>query len=120
MVYKKVSACMGTSYVFRKAMKAIRQLLHADRATLWMVDEENQQLKTQVAEKTGIIKVPFGSGIVGQVVDTAKGIDIADAYKDERFNQDVDIAMQVIELYLCFVYLRPIQKGKLMVFTMYK
>ena len=57
-----------------------------------MGQKENQQLKTQVAEKTGIIKVPFGSGIVGKVVDTRKGIDIADAYKDERFNQDVDIA----------------------------
>jgi hypothetical protein len=38
-VFKKF-ACMGTDAVFRKATKAMRNLLGADRGTLWLVPSE--------------------------------------------------------------------------------
>ncbi|XP_073991560.1 phosphodiesterase 11 isoform X3 [Rhodnius prolixus] len=36
------------------------------------------------------IRIPWGTGIVGFVAETGEPVNIPDAYKDERFNQDVD------------------------------
>ncbi|KAL1115639.1 hypothetical protein AAG570_005929 [Ranatra chinensis] len=36
------------------------------------------------------IRIPWGTGIVGFVAETGEPVNIPDAYKDERFNHDVD------------------------------
>ncbi|XP_014270796.1 dual 3',5'-cyclic-AMP and -GMP phosphodiesterase 11 isoform X2 [Halyomorpha halys] len=36
------------------------------------------------------IRVPWGTGIIGHVAETGQPLNIPDAYKDERFNQEVD------------------------------
>ncbi|XP_014256166.1 dual 3',5'-cyclic-AMP and -GMP phosphodiesterase 11 isoform X2 [Cimex lectularius] len=36
------------------------------------------------------IRIPWGKGIVGFVAETGESVNIPDAYKDERFNQEVD------------------------------
>ena len=90
-VFKKF-ACMGTDAVFRKATKAMRNLLGADRGTLWLANFEQGVLISKVAEKTGVIKVPMGAGIVGAVFDSGKAVNMKNAYDDHRFNRDVDVA----------------------------
>jgi len=77
--------------IFDSVMVEGAKLLNCERGTLFMVDEAKQELWSQVAVGTeGIIKVPAGAGIVGACLSKKKLMNIADAYKDDRFNHNVD------------------------------
>jgi len=70
------------------------KVIEADRCTLWIVDHEKNELWTKVAQgldRSQKIRIPMGVGIAGQVAVTAKIINIPDAYKDPRFNANVDL-----------------------------
>jgi GAF domain-containing protein len=78
--------------IFESVMDGGHKLLNADRATLWMLDEERGELWSRVA--TGvegkIIKVSSTSGIAGACAQSGSLVNVADAYRDDRFNRDVD------------------------------
>ena len=65
-------------------------LMTADRATLFLVDHEKGEIWSQVAHGSAEIRVPLGVGIAGFVATTGKVVNIPDAYKDSRFNPEVD------------------------------
>jgi len=67
-------------------------LMDADRSTLYLVDEGKQQIWSKVAEGAALseIRVPLGTGIAGHVAQTGETVNIPDAYRDPRFNPDVD------------------------------
>lgn len=66
--------------------------MDADRSTLYLVDEGKQQIWSKVAEGAALseIRVPLGTGIAGHVAQTGETVNIPDAYRDPRFNPDVD------------------------------
>ena len=67
-----------------------RALTSADRCTIWIVDEETQQIWTKVSQGMESISIPINSGIVGNaVVNNTREI-IDDVYMDDRFNPDID------------------------------
>mmetsp|Transcript_46795 Transcript_46795/g.34262 ORF Transcript_46795/g.34262 Transcript_46795/m.34262 type:complete len:137 (-) Transcript_46795:170-580(-) len=58
-----------------------------------MVDELTGELWSKVAKGSELtIRIPMNKGIVGAVVSSSKSENIEDAYKDARFNKDVDKA----------------------------
>jgi Nif-specific regulatory protein len=67
-------------------------VMNAERATVFLADFDTRELYSHVG--TGIeaahIRIPWGSGIAGWVFSKGKFLNIADPYKDPRFNQDVD------------------------------
>jgi len=65
-------------------------LLSADRATIYVVDQERNELWSRVALGAGEIRFPVGRGIAGIVAATGETINIPDAYKDSRFNSEPD------------------------------
>lgn len=67
-----------------------RELIVADRCTLWLLDDSKNQLWTRVAHGVNEIRIPAQSGLVGSAVQKGEPIIIDDAYQDERFNQAVD------------------------------
>lgn len=67
-----------------------RELIVADRCTLWLLDEDNNQLWTRVAHGVKEIRIPADSGLVGSAIQSGEPIIIDDAYRDKRFNQNVD------------------------------
>ena len=68
-----------------------KTLFGAERASLFMLDSEKNELWSQVATGTeGIIKVKASSGIIGACVSSGQLINVPDAYKDDRFNAKVD------------------------------
>ncbi len=73
-------------------MDKITELMHAERSTLFIIDEENRQLWSKIAqgETSREIRIDLGEGIAGWVAQSGQSINIKDAYKDSRFNQDVD------------------------------
>lgn len=70
------------------------QILNAERASLFLVDYENEELWLRVAqeERTGKVdvRIPMGSGIAGHVATTGESVRIDEAYEDPRFNPEVD------------------------------
>jgi adenylate cyclase len=73
-------------------MDKASRLLNADRSSLFVVDEERQELWSKIAQGLEVreIRVPLGQGIAGSVAVTGESVNIADAYADPRFNQEVD------------------------------
>ncbi|MHB8126728.1 MAG: HD-GYP domain-containing protein [Desulfitobacteriaceae bacterium] len=69
-----------------------RDLIVADRCTLWLIDHKKNELRTMVAHGVNEIRVPMNSGIVGHAISSGETILIDDAYKDNRFNPQVDKA----------------------------
>jgi adenylate cyclase len=72
----------------------IGQILHADRTTIFLVDEEQDQLWSKVASgKDGQreeIRIPRTAGIAGHVAATGEVLNIPDAYSHPMFNPEVD------------------------------
>jgi HD-GYP domain-containing protein (c-di-GMP phosphodiesterase class II) len=67
-------------------------LLEADRSSIFLLDYDTNELYTKVAQlkEASEIRIPAGQGIAGFVAKSAKLVNIPDAYKDSRFNPDVD------------------------------
>lgn len=70
----------------------IAELLEADRATLYLLDEQRGRLLSRIiiGAEARSIELPLGSGIAGQVAKHGHTIRIKDAYKDRRFSRSWD------------------------------
>lgn len=68
-----------------------RELVQAERATVFVVDHESRQLlSTHSDNAEEVIRFSMNKGIAGHVACTGEVLNVPDAYLDERFNQDVD------------------------------
>jgi len=66
---------------------------NADRGTLYLADESGNELWSKVAQGRNNmveIRLPIGRGLAGYVAKTGETVNIADAYKDPRFNPEID------------------------------
>jgi len=91
-ITQAISSELHVDALLGKIMAVTTELLQAERSTLFLYDAEHDELWSRVAE--GIeqreIRFPATSGIAGAVYGSGKPINIADAYGDPRFNQEVD------------------------------
>lgn len=65
---------------------------NADRGTVYLIDEEKNELwsKTALADKMIEIRMPIGVGIAGHVANTGETINITNAYDNPMFNPEID------------------------------
>ena len=70
----------------------ISKVMEADRSTLYLLDEETDELWSKVAqgEHTHEIRLRVGEGLAGSVAKTGKSLNIVDAYQDPRFDAEWD------------------------------
>ncbi|RVE52368.1 hypothetical protein evm_003006 [Chilo suppressalis] len=93
-----------------KILQNVSILLDADRGSLFLVQGERaasphpqngrclvsklfdvcSKSTPEQMEHLEEIRIPWGSGIVGYVAESGEPVNIPDAYKDERFNHDID------------------------------
>jgi signal transduction protein with GAF and PtsI domain len=69
------------------------KILAADRASLFLLDEEKDEIWSKIAmglNKGEVIRLKKSEGIVGTVVTSGIALNIPDAYADPRFNRDID------------------------------
>jgi adenylate cyclase len=78
--------------MLEKIVKSITAMLDAERSTLFLYDEKKKQLYTKFGEglETTEIRIPADVGIAGTVFTTSQPIRISDAYRDSRFDYEVD------------------------------
>ncbi len=72
----------------KRVMDEAKELMNADRSTLWLIDEDSNQLWTKFPIADGTIKemrIPKNSGFAGLVAQSKEPLLIPfDAYNDER------------------------------------
>ncbi len=80
--------------VLEAATLRIRDMLSADRASLYLYDAEHEQLRTKIAHSDGKvpleIRISVHSGIAGRVASTGQSMNVADAYAHPDFNPVMD------------------------------
>ncbi len=94
----KATASLGQSLdleaTLRLVMEQARELMQADRSTLFMLSKETGELWSRVATVDGKtlmeIRIPANRGIAGYVASTGQPLNIPDAYKDPRFDPTTD------------------------------
>ncbi|XP_054156064.1 probable 3',5'-cyclic phosphodiesterase pde-5 [Oppia nitens] len=85
--------------VVSKILEYARNLVNADRASLFLIDYTSNQLYPFIFDANDNneeralkkeIHFPIGSGIAGNVAKTGVPLNIANAYADSRFNRSID------------------------------
>lgn len=84
---RSIMAEIGLDMLLDLIIKTVKSVMDADRATLFLIDHEKQQLWSRVAlGSKQEIRIPFGIGIAGFVAQSRETVNIKDAYSDSRFN----------------------------------
>ncbi len=94
----KATSCLAQSLDLEKTLRAVmdeaRDLMQADRSTLFLLDREQEQLWSKVAAADGQtiidIRFPANKGIAGYVASTGQTLNIPNAYEDPRFDPTTD------------------------------
>ncbi len=71
----------------------VTQLMEADRSTLYLLSEDGRELWSKVVQGGAMleIRLQIGEGIAGWVAGSGEIVNIADAYRDTRFQPAVDL-----------------------------
>lgn len=90
-----LNSSLEPSYIHKKTIEAITDIVNAEVGSLLLYDEEKEELYFDVAlgEKGEIIKkirLKIGEGIAGSVAKTRKSLIVNDVSKDTRFFKKAD------------------------------
>jgi len=94
---REVGIALGTTFDLDDLLELIlgklTELVEADRATLYLLDEANDELVSRmvVGEQVRSIRMKVGHGIAGLVAQTGAALRVRDAYSDPRFERDWDL-----------------------------
>src|SRR5687767_6306613 len=94
---REVGTALGTTLdlddLLELILGKITELLEADRATLYLLDEAKGELVSRivVGGEVRSIRMKVGHGIAGLVADTGESIRVDDAYRDPRFEKEWDL-----------------------------
>ncbi len=91
-VNNAVSQTLDLEALIIMIVDKITKILHAERTSLFLRDEQTNELWSKVAQGLEIseIRFPASSGLAGHVVNTGETVNIHDAYQDARFNPSID------------------------------
>lgn len=87
-IVRSLHGDMGINSLLFTLTERTPQLIEADRCTVFLVDTARKELTSM----HGAVEIRIGmdQGIAGEVATHNKTVNIPDAYKDARFNQEID------------------------------
>jgi sigma-B regulation protein RsbU (phosphoserine phosphatase) len=86
----KIGAAPDLDAVLELNAGMARDLVGADRCSIWLVDAKNNRLWTKVAHGVRELHIPIGQGLVGACVARNETILVNDTSSDPRFLKSVD------------------------------
>ncbi|MBW3540647.1 MAG: GAF domain-containing protein [Planctomycetes bacterium] len=89
-VAKSLASELDTTSLVEQIMLRAREILHAERCSLFLLDRERGELYSKVVEGTDDIRFDMRQGIAGYVASSGEALVIDDAYDDPRFNPEID------------------------------
>ncbi len=89
---KNVNSSLDLDELLRIILETAAEGTNADRGTLYLIDYSRGELWSKVLQGEAVseIRLPLGKGIAGYVAQTGETIYTDDAYKDPRFNPEID------------------------------
>ena len=69
---------------------AARQVLRAERSSVWLHDAAAGELVLEVSSDLQRVRIPVGIGLVGACARDRQVLNVPDCYADPRFDQQVD------------------------------
>jgi phosphoserine phosphatase len=91
-VTSKLAAPFDLMTMLTEVVNAAKQVLHADRGSVWLYDAAADELVLEIATGIAPVRVSASAGIVGACARDRGIINVADCYADARFNPEVDRA----------------------------
>src|SRR5439155_23758816 len=88
-----------------EVVAAAKQVLSADRGSVWLYDPATDELVLEVATGIQPVRVPSGAGLVGACARDRGIINVPDCYADPRFDPCVD---KSFAYQLCFLHTMPL------------
>lgn len=74
----------------RRIIHKAKEIVQADRASLFLIDETRTHLVSKFADGTNSLVLRIDTGIAGAVATSGEVLNLADVYEDPRFNPAVD------------------------------
>ena len=91
-VTSAISSELELDNLIQLIMNKASAITHSDRSSLFLLDEEKNELWTKYAMGLGdaAIRVPMGKGIVGMVAESKEPYIVTDAYQNPFFDSSAD------------------------------
>ncbi|MFN4839115.1 MAG: PP2C family protein-serine/threonine phosphatase [Phycisphaerales bacterium] len=89
-VGERLAASNDLDEVLALVIDAMRDVLRADRASVFQFDPQAQELFISQAHGVGAIRFPITKGIAGESARLGRILNIPDCYADSRFNPEID------------------------------
>ena len=91
-ITRSLSQELGLESLLRLLMDEVKDVLRADRCTVFLVDEEREELWSRLGHglEGAEIRFPKNKGVAGYVATTGEVLKIDDCYADPRFNPEID------------------------------
>lgn len=92
-ISRSITALTDIDELLKVIAEETKNAIQADRCTVFLWDKETDELWSKVAlglDESQEIRFPADKGLAGYVVKKGEALNIPDAYKDSRFNPEVD------------------------------
>lgn len=91
---KALNGTLDLGELFGVILAIVIEQTRAERASLFLLDTQRQELWSLVAQGLGQVEIrlPAGKGLAGWVAQSGETLNIPDAYEDARFDRSVDKA----------------------------
>ena len=91
-VTRALAAPFDLMTMLAEVVDAAKQVLRAERGSVWLYDPPANELVLEVATGIRPVRVPSGTGLVGTCARERRIINVPDCYADPRFDSSVDKA----------------------------
>lgn len=89
-VTRRLATPFDLTTMLREVTGAARQVLRAERSSVWLHDSARAELVLRIASDISDVRVPIGVGMVGACARERQLINIPDCYADPRFDPQTD------------------------------
>ncbi len=89
-VSRNLARPMELKELLTEVANAACEVLHAERCTVWLYDDEAKQYVTEVVIGMEYIRIPADRGLVGSCGASREVINVPDCYADPRFDPSTD------------------------------
>lgn len=89
-ITRNITRELAIDRLLLRIMDEVKNVLNCDRCSVFILNEDSQELWARVAHGESEIRFPSHLGIAGHVASTGDILNIPDAYADPRFNPDID------------------------------
>ncbi|UCF67515.1 MAG: SpoIIE family protein phosphatase [Acidobacteriota bacterium] len=89
-ITRKLATPFDLQTMLEEVIAAGRQVLHADRGTVFLYEPDTDELVVKAADGFDAVRMSARTGITGECIQTRSVINVPEAYSDTRFNRSFD------------------------------